>query len=344
MLYSCRDRLPRRPRRVVLSVRSVYARDEVYVQGEETVATERLRLILDVDTGTDDAMALAFAVRSPAAELVAATTVAGNVPLPLTFENTRRVLHHLGAGDVPVHRGFGRPLVRPPLDARHVHGESGLGELVLPPAARGADRPSAPDLLVERITAAPGEITLVCVGPLTNLAAAIALEPALPEAIGRLVVMGGALGRGNVTPHAEFNIHVDPEAAAQVFAACRLTLVGLDVTERAALTRAGWERLAGLDTPEGRLVYGVNAGRFREPDRNESYLHDPLAVGVALDPSLCERRRGVLTVDTGDSPTAGRVMLEERADGPHEVCVGVDTPRFLDHFARALGLPALPGR
>ncbi len=218
---------------------------------------EALPIILDVDTGIDDALALALAVRSPAVDLRAVTTVAGNVGLPLTTENSRRVLAHLGATDVPVHKGFSRPLARPLHDAQHFHGRSGLGTLELPPATRLLDKPSAPEFLVEAILDAPGTITLVCVGPLTNLAAAIALEPELPGALKRLVIMGGSLGRGNVTPYAEFNIYVDPEAAAQVFAACPLTMVGLDVTERTILSRAAWEGLRETDTLTGRLVYGA---------------------------------------------------------------------------------------
>lgn len=300
---------------------------------------DRLPLLLDVDTGVDDALALALAVRAPNVELLGVTTVAGNVTLDHTTENTLRVLDALGAGDVPVHRGFSRPLARPLLEARNVHGEEGLGGYALPPASRGPERPSAPDFLIERILAMPGEVTLVCTGPLTNLAAAIALEPALPDALRRLVIMGGALGRGNVTPYAEFNIYVDPEAAAQVFAACRLTMVGLDVTQRTSLTRAAWERLdSGGDVVE-RLARGVTAQTFLERGRDEFYLHDPLAVGVALDPTLCAVKTGVIEVETATAWRAGKTSLIEQVDGPHAACVDVDAPRFLRLFGELLGLP-----
>lgn len=300
---------------------------------------DALKMILDVDTGVDDALALALAARAPAVNLLAATTVAGNVTLPHTTENTRRVLAFLGAGDVPVHRGFSRPLARPLHQAQHVHGETGLGTLQLPPAAGPLRKPSAPEFLVETIMAAPGAITLVCVGPLTNLAAAIALEPDLPGALRRLVVMGGALQRGNVTPHAEFNIFVDPEAAAQVFAACALTMVGLDVTERTTLARRDWEPLRDVDTPAARLVYGVCEQTFRDLGQDAVQLHDPLAVGVAIDPSFCHAKRGHLSVETAADWCAGRTTFAEDAAGPHEVCVGVDAPRFLDFYFRTLGLP-----
>ncbi len=317
-----------------------------------------LRAILDVDTGVDDAMALALAVRAAGLDLVAVTTVAGNVGLANTTENTRRVLAFLGAGEVPVHRGLSRPLSRPVFDAAHVHGDAGLGSLELPPAPGAASYPSAPQLLVDAIMAAPGTITLICTGPLTNLASAIALEPALPDAVGALVVMGGSLGSGNATPHAEFNIYADPEAAAQVFAAfsngadgargrgaagaSRLTMVGLDVTNHTFLDRAMRESLADHASPEARLVYGVTAEGFLSRDWELFHLHDPLAVGVALDPTLCTMRRGTLVVETTDVERAGRTTLREEADGPHLACVGVDAPRFLALFADTLGLPRFP--
>lgn len=305
------------------------------------------RAILDVDTGVDDAMALALAVRAAGLDLVAATTVAGNVGLANTTENTRRVLAFVGAGEVPVHRGLSRPLSRPIFDAANIHGDSGLGDLVLPPAPGAASYPSAPQFLVDAIMAAPGEITLICVGPLTNLASAIALEPGLPEAIGALVLMGGSLESGNATPYAEFNIYADPEAAAQVFAAFgggtgdapKLTMVGLDVTRRTFLDRPMRETLAGNDSPEAHIVYGATAEGFLTRGWELFRLHDPLAVGTAIDPSFCTMRRGTLAVETADPERAGQTTLREEADGPHLACVAVDAPRFLAFFADTLGLP-----
>lgn len=302
--------------------------------------SEPIGLILDVDTGVDDAMALALAARSPAVNLLAVTTVAGNVTLPHTTENTLRVLAHLGRADVPVHKGFSRPLARPLHQAQHVHGQTGLGTLRLPPAPRAARKPSAPEFLVETIMAAPGTIMLACVGPLTNLAAAIAIEPTLPNALKRLVIMGGSLGSGNVTPAAEFNIYVDPDAAAQVFAACELTMVGLDVTEQTTLSRAAWDRLARAETAAGELVYGVCAQSFLDRGLSDVQLHDPLAVGVAIDPSLCSTKRGIVNVETASASRAGQTTLDERADGPHAVCMTVDTSRFLDLFSQVLSAEA----
>ncbi len=304
--------------------------------------TGPLRVILDVDTGIDDALALALAVRLPDLELVAVTTVAGNVGIANTTANTRRVLAYLGAGAVPIHRGYSRPLAGGALTATHVHGESGLGGFILPETEHDPERrPFAPEALIDLICAAPGAITLVCTGPLTNLAAAIALEPQLPSRIGRLVVMGGALGRGNITPYAEFNIAADPEAAAQVFAACALTMVGLDVTMQTRIARNGWRALAGISGPEATLIRESIAHFFAEDASGAMHLHDPLALGVAYDPSLCTIRRGTVKVETVTAWCAGRTTLTEAADGPHEVCVGVDAPRFLHLLGDALGLPQL---
>jgi inosine-uridine nucleoside N-ribohydrolase len=303
-----------------------------------TTTTPR-RIILDVDTGTDDAIAIGLAVYSAAVDLVAVTTVAGNVILPFTTYNTLRVLHLMGATDTPVHAGFSRPLARPLHDASEVHGNSGLGSLVLPESPAQTQYPSAPQLIVDRLTAEPGAITLVCVGPLTNLAAAIALEPRLPELMADLVVMGGSLGPGNVTPYAEFNIYCDPEAAAQVFAACPLTMVGLDVSHQTILGRATWEGLAALDTPAATLVRGAAADHFTRRSKDGMYLHDPLALMVALDPTLCELKRGRVKVETATAWCAGQTTLTEADDGPHQVCVGVDAPRALRMMSEVLSLP-----
>jgi inosine-uridine nucleoside N-ribohydrolase len=303
------------------------------------MTTTPRRIILDVDTGTDDAIALGLAVRSPAIDLVAVTTVAGNVVLPITTYNTLRVLHLLGATDIPVHAGFSRPLARPLHDASDVHGNSGLGSLVLPESPARPRYPSAPQLIVDRLTAEPGAITLVCVGPLTNLAAAIALEPRLPELMAELIVMGGSLGPGNVTPYAEFNIFCDPEAAAQVFAACPLTMVGLDVSHQTSLNRAAWEGLAALDSPEATLVRGAAADHFHRRGKEGMYLHDPLALAMTLDPTLCEKKRGRVKVETATDWCAGQTSLTAFEDGPHQVCVGVDAPRALKLMSEILSLP-----
>ncbi|HET7095625.1 MAG TPA: nucleoside hydrolase, partial [Thermomicrobiales bacterium] len=170
------------------------------------IDTPRLT-VMDVDTGIDDAMALALATRSPELDVLAATTLAGNVDVAQTTANTLNVLAYLGAADVPVHRGASRALARPHHDAAHHHGESGLGDAILPASERGVAAERGPAAIIRHAAARPGELTLICTGPLTNLAIALNVAPELPGLLRRVVVMGGAFTvKGNVTPYAEYNI------------------------------------------------------------------------------------------------------------------------------------------
>ena len=303
--------------------------------------TESVPVILDVDTGIDDALALALVVRSPRVELVAVTTVAGNVDVERATSNTLAVLDWLGATEVPVHRGASRPLVRPHRDATYLHATGGLGSAELPPSGRTIAADRGPAAIVRLATARPGELTMVCVGPLANLAIALNVEPRLPELLRAVVVMGGAFEvPGNVTPAAEFNVYVDPEAAEQVFAAPfpRLTVVVLDVSHRTALPRAvseEVERGGGTDAAT-RLVVEVCRQAFTERGFAGFYLHDPLALAVALDPSLVAVRAVSVTVGS-----SGEERGRTRATGTGSVRVahGVDAERFLTGFYRRLGLP-----
>ena len=209
------------------------------------------RIIIDCDPGIDDALAIVFAHGDPGLELCGITTVAGNVGLDRTTANALRVRDFIGMPDVPITPGSAGPLLWPVLDARHVHGASGLAGARLPEPASQAEDGHAVDYLIETISAAPGEITLIAMGPLTNIALAVRREPLLVERVRDFVIMGGSAGRGNVTPAAEFNIAADPEAAAVVFGAgWTVTMVGLDVTLQARATVAVRERMRGL----GRLA------------------------------------------------------------------------------------------
>ena len=305
------------------------------------MSEERVAVVLDVDTGVDDALALALAVRSPRAEVVAVTTVAGNVDVEQTTANTLTVLDWLGATDVPVHRGASRPLVRPHEHAADVHGMSGLGNADLPASDRAVDALRGPAAIIRLAHERPGELTLVCVGPLTNLAIALNVEPRLPELLDRLVVMGGAFDvPGNITRHAEFNAYVDPEAAAQVFAAPfpQVTVVGLNVSHQTALPRAVWEAAAGAQDPAARLMVQVCRRTFIERGVSGFYLHDPLALAVALDPTLVTEEPASVEVDL-----AGEERGRTRVAGPGAVGVArtVDAARFLAGFYAALGVPVL---
>jgi purine nucleosidase len=303
--------------------------------------TEQVPVILDVDTGTDDALALGYAVASPRIELVAVTTVAGNVGVEKTTANTLAVLDWLGAGDVPVHRGASRPLVRPHRDAVYFHDEGGLGGAQLPPSIRsvGADR--GPAALIRLARLRPGEVTLVTLGPLTNLAIALNVEPNLPELLKSVVVMGGAYSvPGNTTPAAEFNILVDPEAAEQVFTARfpNLTTVGLDVTERVALTRDDWDAVNAASTipPPATLLREVGKFAFSRLGREQFSLHDPLSVAVAIDPTLIDVRELAVAIDFVE-PERGRTRIV--GPGSVRVATSVDAQRALEEFRRTVGLP-----
>ena len=311
-------------------------------------------VIMDVDTGTDDALALAYAVRSPKLDLVAATTVAGNVGIERATANTLAVLDWLGASDVPVHRGASRPLARPHLDAAGFHHEGGLGGARIPDSTRplGADR--GPAAIVRLANEMPGDITLIALGPLTNVAIALNVEPRLPELLQGVVLMGGAFTvpgntlpdgsfgtTGGTAPVAEFNILVDPEAAEQVFAAPfkRLTAIGLDVTNRVALTMGDWNAVssgAELEPPTA-LLREIGGHAFNTLARERFALHDPLATAVAADPGLVGIEMAEVTVETS-GPDIGRTRMS--GPGQVEVATRVDQERALDEFRRTLGLPS----
>jgi inosine-uridine nucleoside N-ribohydrolase len=303
--------------------------------------TERLPILLDVDTGTDDALALAYAVRSPKIELVAVTTVAGNVDIERTTGNTLAVLDWLGAEDIPVHQGASRPLVRPHRDAIYFHDEAGLGGARLPASRRSVGADKGPAAIIRLTRQRPGELTLVTLGPLTNLAIALNVEPRLPDLLKSVVVMGGAFTvSGNTTPAAEFNILVDPEAAEQVFAAPfrDLRVVGLDVTEQVALTREDWDAV-NADSPLPRsasLLREVGEFAFSRLAKDRFSLHDPLSVEVAVDPTLIETEGARIAVDAVE-PERGRTRIV--GPGSVQVALSVDAVRALADFRQIIELP-----
>lgn len=319
--------------------------------------SERLPIILDVDTGTDDALALAYAVESAKIELVAVTTVAGNVNVEQVTANSLAVLDWLGATDVPVHRGASRPLVRPHLDATDFHDEGGLGGAKLPASTRPVGDDRGPAAIIRLARQRPGQITLVAVGPLTNLAIALNVEPRLPDLLKSVVLMGGAFTvPGNTLPDgtfadpetgkpvAEFNILVDPEAAEQVFAApfADLTAVGLDVTDKVALTTDDWAAVsAGQDlNPSAALLREVGRFAFTSLARERFSLHDPLAVAVAADPGLVRCQDAAVVVES-EGPERGRTRIV--GPGQVKVAIAVDSVRALEDFRRTVGIPTTMG-
>ncbi|HME11157.1 MAG TPA: nucleoside hydrolase [Bryobacteraceae bacterium] len=309
------------------------------------------RVIIDTDPGTDDALALFLALRSPELIVEAMTPVAGNVPLDLTLPNALRLLEIAGRTDIPVAAGASHPLKRKLITAAYAHGENGLGGVEFPaPKIKPVDGTAA-QLIRRMVRQSPGEIHLIAIGPLTNLALAFEQDPGLPKLIPSLTIMGGSLSGGNITPAAEFNIYVDPEAAQAVFhAGIPLTMVGLDVTRKALLTERHIEELEAAPNPvsqaAGRITRAIH---HRMRNASGQAMHDSLALAAFLDPSLVTLRDMHVEVETRGEFTAGETLGYQGArirrsapmvDAPSpagetefhtnaKVAVDVDADRFL---------------
>ena len=293
-------------------------------------------LLLDCDPGHDDAMAILLALGSPELDVRAVTTVAGNQTLAKVTANAIQVLDVAGA-PVPVAAGADRPLLgRPPVVAADVHGESGLDGPDLPPPSREPEPGHAVELLARCLREGPH--VLVATGPLTNVALLLALHPELAARIERLVIMGGAVAEGNVTPAAEFNVWVDPEAAARVFASgLDVTMVGLDVTHKALLTPGHAERLRGAGRA-GAVV--ADLLEFYARFHADVYafdgapVHDAMAVAQVIDPGLLRTEALHVEIDLGPGPCRGRTVVDRwrRTGSPAtaHVALDVDAPAFLD--------------
>jgi inosine-uridine nucleoside N-ribohydrolase len=288
-------------------------------------------IVLDCDPGHDDAIAILLALASPEVELVGVTTVHGNQTLEKTTDNALRVLEFVGRSDVPVARGAERPLTREPSPAAHVHGESGLDGPVLPAATARPTDEHAVDFLVERVT---DQTVLVPVGPLTNVA--LALDKGMRPA--RIVIMGGAIAEGNMTPAAEFNIWADPEAAQQVFhSGVPVTMVGLDVTHRALLTSAWSERFRGagrVGAFVAELVDFFSQYHARTYGWDGAPIHDALALAHVIRPGLLTTEHRNIEVELESDLTRGRTVVDlwHRTDRPPnaDVAVDVDGDAFLE--------------
>lgn len=299
-------------------------------------------VILDVDTGVDDALAIMLALRSPELVVKGILTVSGNVHVSQTTANTLTVLDFLEAPPIPVAAGAAAPLARPGITAGDVHGGDGLGGVAGRfPLSRRTVTEDAVGFLLAAISRQPGELTLIATAPLTNIALAIEKDAQTVRKLRALFVMGGAVRvAGNVGPVSEFNFAVDPEAAAIVLkAGLPVTLVPLDVTERVVLTR----KLLDSVKPAGKLhafvaeiVAGTMAFHRMNGEREGIVLHDPLAVGAALDSSLVRREPMALAVETRGALTAGMAVADlrprRRVAPTADVCVEVEADRFLRLF------------
>jgi purine nucleosidase len=293
-------------------------------------------LIIDCDPGKDDAVALLLAFASPELDLLAITTVAGNVPLKVTAANARRICELGGRPDIPVHAGCPRPIMQPLETATHVHGEDGLAGADLPPPTMALADGHAVDVLVERLMAG-NDITLAVLGPMTNVALAIVKQPDIVPRIREIVFMGGGVGVGNVTPYAEFNLYCDPHAAAVVVSAgVPLTMIGLDVTHQARATAERVAAFGAIGNPPGNIVadmLGVDRERGADTESGEigAPLHDPCVIAYLLRPDLFETEAMHVTVETSNLERLGEtVATAPRPDQAANINVvrGIDADGF----------------
>jgi pyrimidine-specific ribonucleoside hydrolase len=272
-----------------------------------------MRVIIDTDPGVDDAFALLLAMRSPELKIEAITPVAGNVPLELTLPNALRMVEIAGRTDIPVAAGARTPLVRRLVTAAYAHGENGLGGAVFPePKTKPVSEPAA-ELIRQIIRKYPGEVTLITLGPLTNIAAALSSDSELAAKVKGLVMMGGSLSGGNITPAAEFNIYVDPEAARMVFqSGIPITMVGLDVTRKTALTDDHVRTLSAGTSAVSQAAAKI-ARNAIDHNRSQGFLigpnmHDSLALTAFLDPSILKFDDYYVDVETNGELTAGQTL------------------------------------
>ncbi len=334
--------------------------------------TDRKRVILDVDTGIDDSLALLLAAASTSLEVVAVTCVAGNVDLEAVTANTLAVLELAGVGSIPVHRGADAPLVKPLETTMETHGPEGIGHAVRPSTVRTPQFEPAPDAIVRIAREAPGAIHLVTLGPMTNLALALDLEPDLPRLLGGWTFMGGAFGvPGNTTPAAEWNVHVDPDAAKTCLAAWANAIasdptiglpvgIGLDVTERlrwlpadvaavasargaapadvAAILDARGMQAMGTVAADPVLAFVVDALRFyfafhaRYDGFYGAFVHDPLVVGAVEDPTLVTTRPMFVDVEAGGGIAHGLTLADRRSTTGRAPNVAVATDANIDRL------------
>ncbi len=276
------------------------------------------RVIIDADPGVDDALAILLAAASPELKIEGVTPVAGNVPLELTLPNALRLLEIAGRTDVPVATGASRPLTRKLITASYAHGENGLGGVQFPDPKTKPVSDNASQLIRRIVRANPGQVAIIAIGPLTNLAIAFREDPELPKMVKSIYLMGGSLSRGNVTPSAEFNIYVDPEAAQEVFhAGIPIVMVGLDVTRKAMLRDEHIKRLEAASNNSAQAAGKITRAIWNRMQRANfnggPVMHDSVAVAALLDPSIVKVQDYYVEVETSGEFTAGETLGYSRA-------------------------------
>jgi inosine-uridine nucleoside N-ribohydrolase len=314
------------------------------------------RVIIDTDPGTDDAMAIILALNSPEFKVEALTVVPGNVDSQQGLENALKIVSLAGRCDVVVARGAHHPLNQKLITAQFWHGKNGLADVELPPSKCNADPRFGPDLIIELIHKYPHEITLIPVGPLTNIALAVSKDPSIAALVQNIVIMGGSITGGNVTGVAEANIYNDPEAAQIVFnAGWMVTMVGSDVGERTLITRKYLTELQASHGPQTDFIAKIAdfyLTRSEKSGYSGAAMYDPLAVGIALDPTLGTLKEMHVDVETKGEFTRGETVANRMGSnennvlhGDHyeiegvikltpnaRVCLASDADRFLELF------------
>jgi len=314
------------------------------------------KIIFDTDPGSDDAMALMLALNSPELDVRAITVVPGNVTAAQGLENALRMVSLANRCDIPVAAGAQHPLFQKLITAEFWHGKNGLANVELPPSKCKVDSRYGPDLIVQMVHAAPHEITLVPVGPLTNIALAVERDPSIVPLVKEVILMGGSISGGNVNAAAEANIYNDPEAAQTVFqAGWPVTMVGLDVGDKALLSQKYLDQLGSTHGPVNDFIHSVAqylvglAAKFGSPG---TPMYDPLAVGVAVDATLVKAPEMHVDVETRGDFTRGetvanrhgyveknvlhgdRYVIEgvDQVAPNAKVCTDVEADRFLQLF------------
>jgi purine nucleosidase len=314
------------------------------------------KIIFDTDPGTDDALALMLALNSPELDVRAITVVPGNVTASQGLENALRMVSLANRCDIPVAGGAQHPLFQKLITAEFWHGKNGLANIELPPSKCKVDSHFGPDLIIQMVHAAPHEITLVPVGPLTNIALAVLKDPSIVPLVKEVIIMGGSITGGNVNASAEANIYNDPEAAQIVFqAGWPLTMVGLDVGDKTLFSKKYLDQLGQTHGPVNDFIYSVGkflialSAQFGSPG---APMYDPLAVGVAIDATLVKSPEMHVDVETRGDFTRGETVANRHdtvernvLHGDHyvieavdtvtpnaKVCVDVEADRFLQLF------------
>jgi pyrimidine-specific ribonucleoside hydrolase len=317
-------------------------------------------LLLDVDTGVDDALALLFALRHPSLRVRAITCVSGNAPLEQVLTNTLAVLDHVGAPDLPVAAGAHRPLIAPARHARHVHGVDGMGGLNLPRSTRRPQTQHAVQLLRDTINHSPEPITIVALGPLTNIALLLSTYPETLENVERIVVMGGSASAGNASPVAEFNVWHDPEAAAIVVNSdVPITMYGLDVFNKVTVGPIAIEQLTMNKDPGARLAgllcqHQLDVASHDPRLDGGALIGDAGAVCAVADPAGLATEWLPVQVELAPGPSRGQTLVDRRppnenqdpkqlGDSPRHIEVGlaVDAARYRNLFLTTLAALAV---